>query len=349
MFQLNKRYRRITKYYCPHCLSALFKWKDRTDVTIYKCGNDNCSHRLQALAQLNTSEKNIRPQRSSQFKLCYQYREYHFKPAQLQHSKPFAPTVDLSRIYQSENVLGLILSFYVSFAISARKTASILKSVFNISVSYQTVLNYAESAAYYCHEFNLKNKGTIDDKLAGDETYIKIKGLHHYVFFFISAIKLKIAAYHIADNRETLPAIIAMNEAIRTAQPGQKISIISDGNPAYPAGIHFINKNTGLDPPAIQHHQKVIGLQNLDSESEEFRPFKQLIERLNRTYKHHVRPAAGFNSVNGAVALTTLFVTHYNFLRPHMSLNNKPPIHLPALDTISSIQAKWTKILALAA
>jgi len=70
---------------------------------------------------------------------------------------------------------------------------------------------------------------------------------------------------------------------------------------------------------------------------------------LNRTYKYHVKPAAGFNSQNGAVALTTLFVTHYNFLRPHMSLFYKPPVQLPELEAITTLQGKWAKILSLAA
>jgi len=101
-----------------------------------------------------------------------------------------------------------------------------------------------------------------------------------------------------------------MNESIRTASPGQEITLVTDGNPSYPAGIHFINQN--YEPNLT--HKKVVGLQNLDKESEEFRPFKELIERLNRTYKFHTRAAGGFNSVNGAIALTTLFVTFYNFL-----------------------------------
>jgi len=73
----------------------------------------------------------------------------------------------------------------------------------------------------------------------------------------------------------------------------------------------------------------VIGLQNLDAESEQRRALKQLIERLNRTFKYRVKPAAGFNSLNGATALTTLFVTHYNFFRPHMFLDYKPPVQFP--------------------
>lgn len=348
LFQLNQRFRKHdkAKFFCPHCACSLFTWKVRTEVTIYKCSNDNCPHRIQAFNRLNALEKDVRNKRSSQFKLCYQYREYHYKPGELIHSQPDRPTVDISKIHNSPNVLGLVLAFYVSFAVSARKTALIMNSVFNVNVSYQTVLNYAAAAAFHCHSFNNNNKGPVDDILAGDETYIKIKGKHNYVFFFISSKSLKLTAYHVADNRGTLPAIIAMNEAVRTGMPAQVFKLITDGNPSYPAGIHFINSQPD-DKPDIKHN-KVIGLQNLDKESEEYRPFKQLIERLNRTFKHHVRPAHGFNCSNGAVALTTLFATHYNFLRPHMSLGYKTPVIIPALNTIHTIQGKWAKILSMA-
>jgi hypothetical protein len=67
-----------------------------------------------------------------------------------------------------------------------------------------------------------------------------------------------------------------MNEAIHTAQPDQEIIHITDGNASYPAGIRFINARSDINPN-IKHH-KVIGLHNLDKESEEFRPFNQLIE-----------------------------------------------------------------------
>ena len=180
---------------------------------------------------------------------------------------------------------------------------------------------------------------------AGDEAYLKVTGKQHYVFFFISSKNLKITAYHVADTRETLPAIIAMNEAIRTADPSQVIILVTDGNPSYPAGLHYLNEKR----EASVAHRKVIGLQNLDSESETYRPYKQLIERLNRTFKHHMRPSHGFNSVNGAVALVTLFVTHYNFLRPHTSLKWQVPIPLRELEGITTIQGRWAKILSLAA
>lgn len=349
LFQADQRFRKNerSKYFCPYCNHALFRWKARKEVTIYKCCNDDCQHRMQALNKLNPAERLLLKTVGSQFKLNYQYREYHYKAQELEHSGPEKPIVDLTKIHNSEDIVGLILAFYVSFAVPARKTAQILKSVFNIKVSYQTVLNYAAAAAFYCHSFNFQHKGPIDSIQAGDETYIRVLGKHQYVFFFISSKSLKITAYHVADNRGTQPAVAAMNEAIRTAAPGQEIILVTDGNPSYPAGIHFLNAQAG-DDPDIQH-RKVIGLQNLDAESTEWRAFKQLIERLNRTYKYHVRPAAGFNCTNGAVVLTTLFVTHYNFLRPHMSLNYKPPVQMAELHSITTLQGRWAKILSLAA
>jgi transposase-like protein len=349
LFQLEKRFRKGTKttYYCPYCQHALFTWKQRKEVTIYKCCNDACPHRIQKMAQLNKREKALAQKRSSQFKLCYQYRQYHYQPHELALPQPQPPTVDLRAIHKGANILGLVLTFYVSFALSARKTALVLRSVFNIPLSYQTVLNYAAAAAFYCHSFNLQHKGPIDPISAGDEAYIKVIGKHHYVFFFISSKSLKITAYHVADNRAVLPAIVAMKEAIRTAQPEQTIILVTDANPSYLAGIHFLNADKTKNV-SVQH-RKVIGLQNLDSESEAYRPYKQLIERLNRTFKHHVKPSHGFNSVNGAIALTTLFVTHYNFLRPHMSLKWQVPIPLSEMEGIATIQGKWAKILSLAA
>jgi putative transposase len=345
LFQTHKRSQRKTKYYCPYCHHALFQWKQKKEVTLYKCCNDQCLHRARQIEKLNGREKTLRIKRSSQFKLCYQYREYHYQPHQLTPTGPQPPTVNLARIHNGTHILSLILTFYVSFALSARKTALVLRSVFCIPISYQTVLNYAAAAAFSCHNFNRQYKGPIDDISAGDEAYIKVMGKYHYVFFFISSQRLKITAYHTANNRETLPAIIAMTEAIRTAHPNQALTLVTDANPSYPAGIHFLNAHREKD----LIHRKVIGLQNLDNESAAYRPFKQLLERLNRTFKHHVKPSHGFNSVNGAIALTTLFVTHYNFLRPHMSLQWQVPIPLSHLEGIATIQGKWAKILSLAA
>ena len=117
-----------------------------------------------------------------------------------------------------------------------------------------------------------------------------------------------------------------MLEAVRTAKENQDVTLVTDGNPSYQAGLHFINSQQDDLKLTLK---KVIGLQNMDAESEEYRAYKQIIERLNRTYKYHVQSQNGFGSINGAVAKLVLFVTHYNFLRPHKTLGYKTPIQMP--------------------
>lgn len=349
-FPLHKHHKenhKNSKYYCPYCGYALYKWKQKEKITIYKCGNKKCDCKEQNLKKLNSSERLIQKMIPTHFTINYIYREYHFTAEDIKHSQPAKTrtTVNLFKIYNSEHVLGLILSFYISYALSARKTALILHQMFKLEVSHQTILNYARAAAYYCHRFNLAHKGPIDDISAGDETYIRVKGKNNYIFFFISSKNKVITAYHFSHNRDPLAAIVAMKEAVRTAKTDQPITLITDGNPSYSAALHFLNQKR---KNKIKHI-KVIGLENLDQDSEEYREFKQIIERLNRTYKQHVRPSAGFSSDNGAIALTTLFVTHYNFLRPHSTLDFKAPVRIPQLDRIDTIQARWVNILKMAA
>ena len=108
--------------------------------------------------------------------------------------------------------------------------------------------------------------------------------------------------------------------------------------------MHFLNAQRPASQPPFTLRQ-VISLENRDEVSTEFRPFKQLIERLNRTYKHHLRSACGFATQNGAVALTTLFVTHYNFLRSHAALDYGVPVPLPELSSVATLQGRWNRVL----
>ena len=69
---------------------------------------------------------------------------------------------------------------------------------------------------------------------------------------------------------------------------------------------------------------QVIGLSNGDEVSKEFRPYKQMIERVNRTYKASYRPTHGFDSYDGANYDLALRVAYYNFLRPSKAQTINP-------------------------
>jgi len=63
-----------TRYWCPYCHSALYRWKQRPDSTLYKCPCDRCPHYLHKQQALKCNEKLLQKLRLSQFKLRYQYR-----------------------------------------------------------------------------------------------------------------------------------------------------------------------------------------------------------------------------------------------------------------------------------
>ncbi|MCK5344407.1 MAG: DDE-type integrase/transposase/recombinase [Candidatus Heimdallarchaeota archaeon] len=336
------------KYWCPHCERALYRWKSVDTHTIYKCGNKTCLCYLNNLEKLNEHEKKLQKTgMSSQFKLCYQYREYHFTPAELQTVRPRDTSWSLNSIHNSYNTVGLVLAYSISYGISARMTKQILRDVHNISISHQTVLNYLQNASVLIWNFIQKYQGMVSDsQIIGDETYIRITDKWGYTWFVIGAQSKALWAFNISDNRGVLPALSTLSKVMQNVPDSSSIEFIADGNPSYDAAVHAFNATS--DNKSLSRI-KVIGLSNDDDETKKYRHLKQLIERLNRTYKFHTRARCGFKNINGAAVLTILFVAYYNFLRPHTSLKSEPPIFIDQLNDISSIQGKWLKMLELAA
>ncbi|HID38718.1 MAG TPA: hypothetical protein EYP36_04295, partial [Calditrichaeota bacterium] len=119
----------------------------RDEVTIYKCMNRKCPHRSEKINALNDDEKKLRQECLSQFKVNYQYRDYHYTTGQLKVAEPKGPKVDLKRIYHDINIFALILTLHISYPVTARKTAHMLKNIRGIAVSHQTVLNDVQTAA----------------------------------------------------------------------------------------------------------------------------------------------------------------------------------------------------------
>ena len=71
--------------------------------------------------------------------------------------------------------------------------------------------------------------------------------------------------------------------------PGKALKFIADGYSAYPLAAQQFKIEKDWDVFITQ----VIGLTNDDEVSKEYRPFKQLIERLNRTFKESYRITCG--------------------------------------------------------
>lgn len=162
----------------------------------------------------------------------------------------------------------------------------------------------------------------------------------------MDAAKRSIIGYQVSDNRGVGPCIMAMRMAFRHFQELPKgFRFIADGYSAYPLAAQQFFREFG--DRFKFHITQVIGLTNDDAVSKEFRPFKQMIERLNRTYKSSYRKTNGFDSINGANYDLALWVAYYNFLRPHKYKNYNVLNKVEMLEGADNMPGKWQLLIFL--
>ena len=245
------------------------------------------------------------------------------------------------------HIMSLCLTFHVNLGLSLRKTSNALKDLYNIDISHTMVANYARTAAVvvkpFVDNYNYKASNTV----VADETYISVRGIKGYLWIIMDAVSRSIIGYQVSDNRGVGPCILAMRMAFRNLKKlPAKFKFIADGYSAYPlAAQQFSMKEK--DPLHFDITQ-VIGLTNDDEVSTEFRPFKQMIERLNRTFKSSYRVRCGYDNFEGANYNVSLWVAYYNFLRPHKVTKYKKSLNkVEILDGADNMPGKWQLLIYL--
>lgn len=328
---------------CPHCRCILQKVKNRKDFDVFKCTNNDCSFYRSKLANMSKVQKEEFLKAPHNFKVRYIYRKFNIDFTPLSKDSPISTKVNLPKIQCSDYILGLILTYCVNYGLPARKVAALMFDVHKVKISHQTVLNYMHSIAPIVKPFVDGYNYDLSSSFCGDETYIRVNGKWHYIFFFLDAVKKIILAYRVSPHRDTVTAIKALDDVLSKLKEIPKtLNLITDGNPIYLLAQHFF-AGYGIHFDITQ----VIGLTNDDPVSAEFRPLKQIIERLNRTFKGNYKSTCGFGSENGSIYFVDLFVAYFNFLRPHSALDKNVPVIIPELDGLEDMSAKWIKLIKM--
>lgn len=330
---------------CPHCGKALVAKKERKHFILHKCVNPNCSyyqHNLKKVDKADLAEEHGK----NKYKLHYIYRQFtiDFFRMDLNSLPKNASSLKFSR--HNAHVMSLCLTLHVNLGLSLRKSARALKDLYNIDISHQQIANYCKTAAICIKPFVDQypyEKGTV---FTADETYIKVRGLKTYVWLIMNAATRSIIGYQVSDNRSVGPCILAMRMAFRniTRLP-EGFTFIADGYSAYPLAAMEFARKFGKD--LTFKITQVIGLTNDDAVSAKHRPFKQMIERLNRTYKASYRPTNGFDNIDGANYDLALWVAYYNFLRPHKHNNYNVLNEVEILQGTENMPGKWQLLIFL--
>ena len=331
---------------CPHCSHALAHKKDRKHFIIHKCVNPKCSYYLHNLKKVDKRHLS-EPFGKNKYKLHYIYREFTVDFFKMDISSLPKNSSSLKFTKHSSYIMSLCLTIHVNLGLSLRKTAQALKDLYNINISHQQVANYARTAALVIKPFVDNYDYEPSNTMTADETYIKVRGVKCYVWFIMDAVKRSILGYQVSDNRSVGPCILAMRMALRNFKEKlpQGFKFIADGYSAYPLAAQqfFIKYGKRFKFDITQ----VIGLTNDDAVSKEFRPYKQLIERLNRTFKASYRVKCGYDNFDGANYDLALWVAYYNFLRPH-SINNFRVLNsIEMLESADTMPDKWILLIYL--
>lgn len=330
---------------CPHCSHALVHKKDRKFFAVHKCVNPKCPYYLNNLK--NVSKEDLdEDYGKNKYKLHYIYRELNvdFFRIDLNSLPKNASSLKFNK--HNSHVMGLCLTLHVNLGLSLRKTSQALRDLYNIHISHQQVANYARTAALLVKPFVDNYDYKASNIFTGDETYIKVRGIKSYVWFIMDAVSRSIIGYQVSDNRSFGPCILAMRMAFRHFEKLPKnFKFIADGYSAYilAAQQFFLKRGEKFKFDITQ----VIGLTNDDAVSKEFRPYKQLIERLNRSFKASYRVTCGYDNYDGANYSVALWVAYYNFLRPHKHNNYKVLNKVEMFENADNMPGKWQLMIYL--
>jgi len=343
-FNKNKSDFKPVTFVCPYCGHVLVKKKDRKHFNIHKCVNKNCSFYLDSLKALSPQDLAEYQKDKNKFKLHYIYREFTLDFFKVDLSSMPKGSVNFTFRNFSPHVLGLCLTYLVNLGLSTRVTARALSEIHGVKISHVTVSKYAKTAATLVKPFVDNYNYNPTNYLAADETYIKVRGIRHYVWFIMDAIKKSIIAYQVSDSRDVGPCILAMRMAFAKFKefPSKALKFVADGYNAYLLAAQQFALN-GMHFDVTQ----VIGLTNDDPVSSQYRWLKQIIERLNRTFKFSYRITNGYGSYDGSNTHVALFVAYYNFLRPHPYTYWTPLNTIPELESLPNMPAKWQKLIEL--
>ncbi len=248
--------------------------------------------------------------------------------------------------YRKNNahIMGLCLTYHVNLGLSLRKTAEAMEEIHNISISHTMVANYAKTAAVLIKPFVDSYNYKPSNNLSADETYIKIKGVKGYIWFIMDTVSRSLLGYQVSKSRDVGPCILAMRMAFDKfkAFPGKSLKFIADGYSAYPLAAQQFKLEKDWDVSITQ----VIGLSNDDAVSKKYRPYKQMIERLNRTFKASYRVTCGYGTDEGSYYGVNLWVAYYNFLRPHELYKRKRPLNeVDMLKGANNMPGKWQLLI----
>ena len=202
--------------------------------------------------------------------------------------------------------------YYEGMSISAIRRH--LLQEHNHAPSTATIYEWIQKYTQYATDSIKGYHPKVGDTWIADETVLKIEGQQLWLWDIIDDETRFLLATRLSRSRTTQDAQILMDRAVKMAGKSPKL-VVTDKLPSY-LDVDY-SKNT-------EHVQGGIARAGEDS--------TQKIERFHGTLKARTKVMRGLKNFESALAFTEGWLAHYNYLRPHESLEDKTPAEFAGID-----------------
>lgn len=223
------------------------------------------------------------------------------------------------------HVILTALTLYFLNNSSTRAISQFLMINSGIKVSHVTIANWTNKFAPFFKQKASRftaNLNLLSDDWHADETVVFINGQKYYLWLAIDSETRFVLAFHLTKSRSSDSAYTLINSAKACGEPTY---FITDRLPSYNEAVATALPNT-----------KHVPVEPMSSDTN-----NNLIESFNKTFKAWYKAKKGFNSFEKANNLIYLFIFHYNFIRPHGSLNNYTPAEVAGFTSDSLNKNSW--------
>jgi transposase-like protein len=225
-----------------------------------------------------------------------------------------------AKMRTNKNIIVTALNLYYD-GLSLRKTQRNLKQIFGESVSQVTILNWIRKYSKLVKEY----VKTLAPKLSGfwheDETMLKCEGRNVWFWEMIDEDTRFLVASHLSGTR-TLRDTIAIFQKGYDQSKKRPEAVFVDGSFVYKPAFNkvFWTMRKDTRPELVQR----VGIRTRETNN--------MVERLHGTIKDRTKPMRGLKAFESTKAILEGFTVHYNYVRPHQSLDGETPAQAANMD-----------------
>ena len=252
-------------------------------------------------------------------------------------ARKFVDKDTLPRMKTSIKYIATALNMYYE-GVSLSSISKEIKQQYGNSSSIVSIYNWVFRFTKEGLDYVLEYQPNVGDVWIADETVVKIEGRKIWFWEIIDTETMFLLASHMSLARTTQDARILIETAFKRSAKTPKV-IITDKLQAYLDGIEQVFGAATKHVPA---------------RSLSIQPDASLIKRFRSSYKEQHKIIRRFKSIKTASLLLDGWYVHYNFFRPHESLEgetpaNKAGIMIPLrswLDVVKQTRVRTYKALS---